>query len=340
MGYRPDMPVVVITGASAGVGRAAAQAFARRGARLGLLARGRAGLEAACEEAARLGSPAAIPLEVDVADAKGVDDAAAEVEGQLGAIDVWVNNAMVSVFAPSWEVTAEEFARVTQVTYLGTVHGTLAALRRMQPRDTGVIVQVGSSLAYRGIPLQAAYCAAKHATQGFFDSVRAELLWANSGVAMSMVHLPALNTPQFEWVRTRLPNHPQPVPPIYAPEVAARAIVWASEHAPRELDVGAPTMLTRLANKVAPGVLDRYLARNGVQDQQTDEPIDAAGREDNLDRALDDDQDYGPYGRFGDQSRQRSLRLQTSTHKMIVGAGLAGAAALGLRLARTLSSNG
>jgi NAD(P)-dependent dehydrogenase (short-subunit alcohol dehydrogenase family) len=207
-------PVVVITGASAGVGRACAQAFARRGARLGLFARGRAGLQAACEEAERLGSPAAMPLPGDVADAKAVDDAAAEVEAELGPIDVWVNNAMVSVFAPSWEVTPEEFARVTQVTYLGTVYGTLAALRRMRPRDAGVIVQVGSALAYRGIPLQSAYCAAKHALKGFNDSLQAELLHDRSRVRVTMLQFSAFNTPQFDWARTHMEQLPRPVAPV------------------------------------------------------------------------------------------------------------------------------
>jgi NAD(P)-dependent dehydrogenase (short-subunit alcohol dehydrogenase family) len=324
----PDHPVVVVTGASAGVGRATAAEFARRGARLGLIARGAAGLQGARAEALRLGAPAAVTAQADVGDPAAVEDAAATFEAELGPPDVWVNNAMASVFAPAWDITADEYRRVTEVCYLGAVHGTLAALRRMRPRDAGTIVQVGSALAYRGIPLQAAYCAAKHALQGFFESLRCDLLAARSGVRVTTVNLPALNTPQFGWVRTRLPRHPQPVPPIYQPEVAARAIAWAAEHAPRELDVGMPTVLTRLGNKVAPALLDRYLARNAVDDQQTDERVDHDRWGDNLDEPVDDARDFGARGAFGDRAKASSPQLWAATHRPHVAAGFAGAALL------------
>lgn len=297
---------VVVTGASAGVGRATTRAFAERGARLALLARGVEGLEAARKEAEAAGADAVV-LPTDVADADQVDAAATAAEDALGPIDVWVNAAMVSVLSPVKELTASEIARVTDVTYLGTVHGTLAALRRMLPRDYGTIVQVGSALAYRSIPLQAAYCGAKHAARGFTDSLRCELLHEGSGVRVTSVHLPALNTPQFDWVRSRLPRKSQPVPPIYQPEVAADAILWAAEHAPRELEVGASTVLTVLSNKVAPGILDRYLARTGYDSQQTDDPADPV-HADNLWAPIGDD--CGAHGRFDARSHRRSTAFQ------------------------------
>ena len=318
----PGRPrVVVVTGASAGVGRATVRAFARRGAHVGLIARGEDGLEGARREVEALGGRALV-LPADVADAGQVELAATAVEEELGPIDVWVNNAMVSVFSPVKEMMPVEFRRVTEVTYLGYVYGTLAALRRMLPRDHGSIVQVGSALAYRGIPLQSAYCGAKHAIQGFNDSLRAELLHDDSHIRLTMVQLPALNTPQFTWVRTRLPRHPQPVPPIYQPEVAAEAIVWAADHDRREVSVGAPTTLAILANKVAPGLLDRYLARTNYEAQQTDQPIDP-DRPDNLLRPLPGD--HGAHGPFDDRAHEWSPQWWLATHRGWVAAGVAGA---------------
>lgn len=321
-------PVVVVTGGSAGVGRAAVRSWAHDGARVAILARGRAGIEAAEREAHELGTDRALAIAVDVADEDAVEAAAARVEEELGPIDVWVNDAMVSVFAPVMETRPDEYRRVMEVIFHGYVHGTQAALRRMLPRDRGVVVQVGSALAYRGIPGQSAYCAAKHAIQGFDDSLRAELHHAKSRVTVSSVHMPALNTPQFGWVRSRLPNQPQPVPPIYQPEVAARAIRWAAEHRPRELNVGTPTLLSRLGNMFVPGLLDRYLGRGGLSSQQTDEPVDPERRRDNLDAPVDDVADHGAHGSFDGRSRTRSPALWAATHKVLL-AGVAGAAAVG-----------
>ena len=310
--------VVVVTGGSAGVGRATALAFARGGADVAVLARGADRLEDTRREIEALGRRA-LAVPTDVADADAVEQAAVLTEEMLGPIDVWVNNAMASVFSPVRQLTADEVRRVTEVTYLGSVHGILSALRRMGPRDEGAIVQVGSALAYRGIPLQASYCAAKFAVQGFVDSLRTELLHEHSGVRLTSVHLPAVNTPQFGWVRTRLPRHPQPVPPIYQPEVAAKAIVWASSHDRREVWVGAPTVATILGNKVAPGLVDRYLARTGFDSQQTDEPVDA-DRQDNLWAPAPGRQ--AAHGEFDDRAHDRSLQLEASLHRRaLAGAG-------------------
>ena len=320
--------VVVVTGASAGVGRAAARVFARRGDRLGLIARGQAGLDAARREIEAAGGRA-FSVQADVADADAIDAAAEAIERELGQIDVWVNNAMVSVFSPVKEMTAAEFHRVTEVTYLGVVNGTLAALRRMLPRDRGVIVQVGSALAYRGIPLQSAYCGAKHAIQGFNESLRCELLHDESRVRVTMVQLPALNTPQFDWVKTRLPRHPQPAPPIYQPEIAAEAIVWAADHDRREVNVGGSTTLALLGNVLAPGLLDRYLARTGYAGQQTDQPV-ADDRPHNLGRPVDEERDFGAHGDFDDVARDRSWQWWLTTHREAAGlAAAAGLVALG-----------
>ncbi|HEX2050114.1 MAG TPA: SDR family oxidoreductase [Actinomycetota bacterium] len=296
--------VVVVTGASAGVGRAAARAFAARGDAVALLARGADGLEGAAREIRERGGRA-VALRVDVADADAVEDAAARVERELGPIDVWVNDAMVSVFAPFDAISPHEFRRVTEVTYLGYVHGTMAALRRMKERDRGVIVQVGSALAYRAIPLQSAYCGAKHAIEGFTESLRCELLHDRSNVRVTLVHLPAINTPQFGWVRTTLARHPQPVPPIFQPELAADAIVHAADRPRREYWLGWPTARAILANRVVPGLLDRYLARTGYDSQQSDEPL-APGRRDNLFAPVPGD--AGAHGVFDEDAKATSAQ--------------------------------
>lgn len=325
--------VIVITGASAGVGRATARAFARRGARIGLLARGSDGLDGTKKDVEALGGTA-IAVPTDVADAGQVERAAEAVERQFGPIDVWINNAMTSVFSPIAELEADEVKRVTEVTYLGTVYGTMAALKRMRIRDRGAIIQVGSALAYRAIPLQAAYCAAKHAVQGFTESLRCELLHDNSHVRVSMVHLPALNTPHFSWVKSRLPRKPQPVPPIYQPEIAAEAIIWAADHDRRELEVGLPTVVAVEGNKLFAGVMDHYLARNGYASQQTDEPVEP-GRPDNLWEPLPGDR--GAHGDFGSQATTFSPHLWLNTHRaaMAVGGGLAAVACAALIRGRT-----
>src|SRR5437763_12391613 len=318
--------VVVITGASAGLGRATAKAFAQEGAHIGLLARGRDGLEGARRDVERLGGRALV-LPTDVADAEQVERAAEAVEREFGPIDIWVNNAMVSVFSPVKEMKPEEYKRVTEVTYLGVVYGTLAALKRMLPRDRGVIVQVGSALAYRGIPLQSAYCAAKHAIQGFVDSLRCELLHDKSNVRVTMVQLPAMNTPQFSWVKSRLLRKPQPVPPIYQPEVGAEAILFAAHNDRREMYVGYPTVEAIVGDKIAPGFADKYLAKNGYDSPQTDEPVEP-GRRDNLWEPVPGDD--GAHGRFDDRASASSPQLWASMNRnwlAVVGAALAGLAA-------------
>lgn len=298
-----DPVTVVITGASAGVGRAVARRYAEQGASIALLARGQAGLEAAADEVERLGGHA-LALPTDAADPNQVERAADRTEQVLGPIDLWINNAMVTVMAPTWEVAPEEFRRVTEVTYLGTVHGTLAALRRMRPRDRGMILQVGSALAFRGIPAQSAYCAAKHATQGFTESLQAELRSEGSGLLVGSVHLPAVNTPQFAWSRNRMPQAPKPVEPIYQPEVAADAIVWAVDRERHHTWVGPSTIATIWSNRLAPGSVTRYLAHRGIKDQQSGRPA-ARWPDDNLDQPADREHDAGARGSF-DGSAKRS----------------------------------
>lgn len=322
---RPTRPqVVVVTGASAGVGRAVVQAFAQRGAWIGLIARGgdgMDGLEGARRDVEAAGGKALV-LPADVADAAQVEAAAAKVEETFGPIDIWVNDAMTSVFSPFKEMTPEEYRRVTEVTYLGYVYGTMAALRRMLPRDRGRIIQIGSALAYRGIPLQSAYCGAKHAIQGFTESVRSELIHDKSHVTITMIQMPALNTPQFGWVKNRLPHKAQPVPPVYQPEVAAQAVVWAADHYRREMYVGMNTVIILLANKFLPGFGDWYLARTAYKSQQTGEPADA-NAPNNLWKPVAGD--HGAHGAFDSIARSRSRELWATTHRgllSLIGAGL------------------
>lgn len=293
--------VVVVTGASAGVGRATVRAFAQRGADVALIARGEDGLRAAQAEVEREGGRA-IAIPADVADPQQMFDAAERTENELGPIDVWVNNAMTSVFAPFWDIEPDEFRRVTDVTYHGYVNGTRAALRYMRRRDKGTIVMVGSALAYRSIPLQSAYCGAKSAIVGFTDSLRAELLYEKSNIKLTAVHLPAHNTPQFRLVRSRLPREAQPVPPIYQPELAAEAIVWATEHDRREIHLAAPALGAILGQKVVPELMDRYVV-GAWQDQMIDEPRDAE-RPDNLFAPVPGD--HGAHGPFDDRARADS----------------------------------
>ena len=315
--------VVAITGASAGVGRATALAFAREGASVGLIARGEGRLESARRELEGVGARA-VALSTDVADPEAVESAAERIEAELGPIDVWVNNAMATVFAPFSATEPDEFRRATEVTYLGSVWGTMAALRRMRARDQGVIVQVGSALAYRGIPLQAAYCGAKHALQGFLESLRTELLHDGSNVRLTMVQLPALNTPQFTWSRSKMPHEPQPVPPIFQPEVAAEAIVFAARHPRRELMVGWPTVKAIVGNAVAPSVADHYLADDGYEAQQTSEPLEQIMRPGNLFQPVAGDQ--GAHGPFDSQAKRYSVQLWTTKNRRWIG--LAGATTL------------
>jgi short-subunit dehydrogenase len=316
----------VVTGATAGDGRATVRAFAARGYDVGLIARGIDGLEGARQEVEALGRRALV-LPLDVADAAAGDAAADEVEAKLGPIDVWVNDAMVSVFAPIAETTAEEFRRVTEVTYLGYVHGTLAALRHMRPRDRGTIVQVGSALAYRAIPLQAAYCAAKHAVKGFTEALRTELLHDKSGVKVTEVHLPAVNTPQFGWSRAKLPKKPQPVPPIFQPELPADAIVYAAEHPRREIWLAWPAVKAILGERIAPGFADHYLARHGYDAQMTKEDIEAARRDDLYTPLAGD---HGAHGTFDARAKRWSLAWRLDKHRGGIAAAAAVVVGLGL----------
>ena len=320
---RPE--IVVVTGATSGVGRAVVERFAREGAHIALLARDRGGLEATVHEVERLGGTA-LPIPTDVADADAVDAAAAATEEALGEIDIWVNNAMTTVFAFFKDVEPEEFRRATEVTYLGSVWGTRAALKLMLPRDRGTIVQVGSALAYRGIPLQAAYCGSKHGTKGFFESVRSELLHDGSKVHFTMVQLPGLNTPQFDHCRSKMENQPMPVPPIYQPEVAADAVYFAAHAKRRQVYVGGSTVATILGNKIAPWLGDWYLAKTGVQGQQTDAHV--GPRDGNLFAPAGG----GAHGRFDAQAKSRSYQLWADEHRTV----LVGAAAAAAGLATTL----
>jgi len=330
MSTPPPGQVVVITGASGGIGRATAAAFGARGATVALLARGEAGLAGAARDVEAAGGLALV-VPTDVADPAQVEAAAERVENELGPIDVWVNVAFTSVFSPFEKIGPEEYKRVTEVNYLGFVYATMAVLKRMTPRDAGTIVQVGSALAYRGIPLQTAYCGSKHAIQGFHEALRCELLHDKSNVHVTMVQMPAVNTPQFSWVLNRMPKHAQPVPPIYQPEVAARGVLYAADHPKRrEYWVGASTMGTLAANAVAPGLLDRYLARTGYSSQQTDQdrsPDQAINLWEPADGA--DGKDYGAHGVFDAKAVGRSEQLWLSQHHGLLGVAAGALAAAG-----------
>ncbi|MGC4948588.1 SDR family oxidoreductase [Streptomyces sp. DT224] len=328
---------VVITGASAGIGRAVARAFGARGADVALLARGRAGLDAAAREVEEAGGRA-LAVPTDVSDHRAVEAAANEAVHAFGRIDVWVNCGFTSVFAPFTEIEPEEYERVTQVTYLGFVNGTRAALTHMSPRDAGTIIQVGSALGERSIPLQSAYCGAKHAINGFTSSLRTELMHQGSGIRVTVVQMPAVNTPQFSWVLSRVRGNPQPVPPIYQPEVAAEAVLYAADHPGRkQYYVGSSTVATLVANKFAAGLLDRYLARTGFDSQQSGDASDTS-RENNLWQPEDDSTDHGAHGTFDQESHRRDPQLWVSRHPALAAVMAAGAAcgatALGRRAVR------
>ncbi len=331
MSKNGEPEVVVVTGAAGGVGRAIAHAFAKRGAHIGLLARGPEGLEGVRKEVESFGGRGLV-LPTDVAYADQVEAAAQRVEDELGPIDVWVNDAMATVFARFVDTTAEEFTRATQVTYLGAVYGTMAALKRMVPRDRGTVVQVGSALSYRAIPLQAAYCGAKFGIRGFTDSIRTELMADKSKVWITMVQLPGVNTPQFNWCRSKLPKHPMPVPPIYQPEIPAEAIYYAAHHHRREIYVGYSAVQAILGNKIAPKVADIYLARTGIKSQQMQDVPVGPDRPDNLFEPVADQ--AATHGRFDAQAKERSLQLWATTHRPWIAGAVGGLAAAAAGIAR------
>ncbi|MFL6416289.1 MAG: SDR family oxidoreductase [Bryobacteraceae bacterium] len=320
--------VVVVTGSSGGVGRATVREFAKYGARIALLARGIDRLNEAKKEIEEIGGKALV-LPTDVSDPEQVEAAAEKAESEFGPIDIWVNNAMTTIFSPFVEIRPDEYKRATEVTYLGCVYGTMAALKRMKPRNSGMIIQVGSALAYRSIPLQAPYCGAKHAIVGFTDSIRSELIHDRSKVHLTVVHLPGLNTPQFSWGRTRLPNHPQPVAPIFQPEVAARAIVWASSQRKREVWVAWSTYQAILGQRIAPGFADQYLANHAVEGQETQNPI-SPDRPDNLFHTVPGTE-YAAHGIFDDQAKTWSItdKITRNARGILVAIGIS-AAGLGL----------
>lgn len=309
--------VIVVTGASGGIGRATARAFARPGVRIALLARGERGLAAARAEVESAGAMA-LSIPTDVADEHEVEAAAAQIEREWGRIDVWINNAMATVFGPISALSGNQIRRATEVTYLGAVYGTMSALKRMRTRDRGVIVQVGSALAYRAIPLQAPYCAAKHALRGFTDSLRSELMHDRSNIHVTMVHLSAFNTPQFDWALNLVGKRPMPVPPIFQPELAAEAIVWAARHRRREVFVGWPAVKAVSANKILPGWLDRKLAKDGYSGQITSEPLPPNACANLYDPC---DVNPGAHGRFDQQARRRSFQWWLTSHRSLVGVG-------------------
>jgi short-subunit dehydrogenase len=321
--------IAVVTGASAGVGRATAREFAARGWDVAIIARNRTRLDAAADELRKRGVRA-LAIAADVADAEAIEAAAERTEHELGPIDAWINNAMATIFAPFDRVSAAEFRRGTEVTYLGQVHGTMAALNRMRPRDRGTVVNVGSALAYRAIPLQSVYCGAKYAVRGFTDALRTELMHDKSAVRLIMVHLPAVNTPQFDWALNKMGRRAQPVPPIFQPEVPARAIVDAAMgRGKREIWVGVPTWQAIIANQLAPGVVDRYLARNGYRSQLTKEPVPADAPA-NL--FASPDGNWAAHGRFDDGAYEVTLEQRMGRHRGAIALGLVGLAGFGLAM--------